>query len=464
MKTKITLLFSFLFFILLTVYASSIPFFWDGTFFSELSVHFYENGFNGFVAPANVDTGGFPLFSVYLTFIWKLFGKTLLVSHLAVLPFVIGIAYEYYKLAKRFLSAAILPFAMLLLALEPTLITQTILMGYDILLIYFFLLSLNALLNRQNTIYSIGLAFLFLCSIRGEMVAASHFIIHVYLNFSSKNKWYKSKGNYLLPLFIFICWTVFHGIKTGWFFISPERENTHEALLPAAMMLRQTLFIGWKIMDYGRFALWLFFISGSIMVFKKQQTTALKTLVAFIFIPLLMLSLLMIPIANPIGHKYFMVVFLMLNIGVCFLMEQFSNSIIKRSLQFTFAVVLFMGNYWIYPERYGNGWDSSLKVLPFFQLKKEMDAYIVQQKIAPEQVGTQFPLIADKRFSHLSTTSYSYKNVWSGPINKYPYFLQTNVINTDIPDEIEEVKKNWLPVKTLKSGMVYITLYKNPKN
>jgi len=129
-----------------------------------------------------------------------------------------------------------------------------------------------------------------------------------------------------------------------------------------------------------------------------------------------------------------------------------------------FAGSLISGNFWLYPERFGNGWDSSLKVLPYFQLKEQMDHYIRNSRIDPQTVGTQFPMIADTRFSDLADQSRHYENVWSGPIGKYDFFLQSNVINTDIPEQIEAVKKEWQLVKILRSGEVYISLYKIKKN
>jgi hypothetical protein len=132
----------------------------------------------------------------------------------------------------------------------------------------------------------------------------------------------------------------------------------------------------------------------------------------------------------------------------------------RNGLIILICVSLISGNFWLYPERLGNGWDSSLKVIPYFHLKEEMDEFIKEEKIDIKQIGTQFPLIADKKYSHLIDSSYFYNNVWSGPINKYNYFLFTNVINSDISNQIEETKHTWKLIKSLKSGQVYINLYK----
>jgi hypothetical protein len=159
-----------------------------------------------------------------------------------------------------------------------------------------------------------------------------------------------------------------------------------------------------------------------------------------------------------------MFTYLVLIIAVCYIIEQSKSTTLFYSAFIIVSISLGAGNFLLYPERYGNGWDSSLKVMPYFTLKDKMDTYIIQQKIKPSDIGTQFPLIADKRFTNLSDTGFYYTNVWRGPISNYPYFLQTNIINTDIPEQIEEVKKNWILLKEFKSGMVYLDLYKNPKD
>ncbi|MEI6488599.1 MAG: hypothetical protein WCP52_06540 [Bacteroidota bacterium] len=460
MLNKFTLLGVIVFFILLTAYCIDIPFFWDGTFFSALSLHFYNNGFNGLIAPQSWDTGGFPLFSIYLTSIWKAFGKTISASHLAMLPILIAIAFEYYKLARHYLSKMYIPFAMLLLLLEPTFITQASLMGYDLFLILFFLISVNALLTRNLVIYSLSITLLCLCSVRGSFFATSIFLLHI---FNERKSFNQELAAYLLPLVVMLTWIIYHHQKTGWYFFSPERENTHEAILSIRMMIRQLLFTGWKIVDFGRLILWIIIISVGFVIYKKGNLTKFKLLLSLIAFPLIVYAIFSVPFSNPIAHKYFVVIFLCLNIGICYILSQMENRAMRNTLFSICCISLLSGNFWLYPERFGNGWDSSLKIIPFFKLKNEMDEYIMKNKIPPHEIGTQFPLIADKLYTDLSDSSYHYTNVWSGPISNFNYFLQSNIINTDIPQQIDDVKEHWILLKHERNGLVYLNLYKNPK-
>ncbi|CAN5389368.1 hypothetical protein BH10BAC1_BH10BAC1_15260 [soil metagenome] len=455
-NTKI-LLSVFLFLLLLTIFSLNIPFFWDSTFFSGLSVHFYENGMNGFVAPLQNDTGGFPLYSSYLTLMWKCFGKTLTVSHFAMFPFLIGVAVEFFKLAKRFLNDRTIILAMILLLIEPVFMTQAMLMGYDIIIAYFFLLSLNALYSKRTLLYSIALILLCLISIRGIMLASALFIIDILLNRKLDFKFFKQ---YIPAFLIIVLWTLYHKQQTGWYIFSPTRENNSEQFSGAQMMLRQVVYIIWKSIDLGRIALWIVFVFLGIYALRKKSLPQQKELIRNIFIPFVILSAFMLLIKNPIGHKYFIVVFMLLNIAVCYTIQH-----LKKSKEIVFVLVclsLLAGNFIEYPQRYGNAWDSSLKVIPYFKLEDTMRAYIFKANITPDKIGTQFPLTNDLKYSHLSDSSYRFTDIENAPIQTFEYFLYSNIINTNRINELEEIKNNWVVEKELKSGMIQLTLYKNP--
>src|SRR3989344_2492238 len=205
-NTKILLPF-FIFLILLTIFSLNIPFFWDSTFFSTTAVHFYHNGMNGFIGPVKYDTGGFPLYSTYLTMAWKFFGKTLTVSHLAMFPFLFGALYEFFKLAKRYLNERTILFALILLIIHPVFITQSILMGYDIIM------------NKKINL--------------------------------------KLLRNYFLSIIVLILWTIYHKQQTGWYLFSPIREGNHEQFSGIGMMLRQFMYVVWKNIDLGGIVLWI---------------------------------------------------------------------------------------------------------------------------------------------------------------------------------------------------------------
>jgi hypothetical protein len=179
------------------------------------------------------------------------------------------------------------------------------------------------------------------------------------------------------------------------------------------------------------------------------------------FISLISLLLLTTSFSNPSGARYFLVPFVFLILGVCLYMEQFSRKT-QVKLGLLICIALLSGNAWIYPERYSNDWDSSMKVLPFFQLKKELIQFVQEKKIDPSDIATQFPLTDPLALTDLSSAHIQFMNALDGPISKFRYYLHSNVCNTDLLPQIEQIKNKWVVLKELNCGQVYIRLYENP--
>ena len=127
------------------------PFFWDTVQLGSKQAHFfYENGFSSFILPVEIDSGHPPFFGAYLALMWQLFGKTLAVSHFAMLPFLLGNVYLLSKMAE-WLRPDHRPSWLLLFAFaDPVLASQSILVSPDIALVFFFLLGLCGILKNRK--------------------------------------------------------------------------------------------------------------------------------------------------------------------------------------------------------------------------------------------------------------------------------------------------------------------------
>jgi hypothetical protein len=80
-------------------------FFWDTVQLASKHAHFfYETDFRSIILPNEIDSGHIPTLGFYLALIWKIAGKTLMVSHLSMLPFVIGIVCQTIILVRRHFS------------------------------------------------------------------------------------------------------------------------------------------------------------------------------------------------------------------------------------------------------------------------------------------------------------------------------------------------------------------------
>ncbi len=465
---KISLYFVFVFFIVLTFFSREIPFFWDGLWYSQISHYYYNNNFSSLLVPADLDHTGSPLiYWTYLALIWEFFGKTLLVSHLAVLPFLLGITWEYYKLAKRFLSDKMIPWAMLLLLLEPTVITQSILMGYDISQLYFFLLALNALLQRNGILYSFSFFLLTYCSVRGVIMGFSLFLIHLLLlKFFAKKNFFHEMKWYIMPGMMIVGWMVWHYYKVGWVLFSPNPnfETYQKFCLSPIMMFRKCIYVLWQIADFGRILIWMFIGAGIYYFIKRKRISEkLHILVLIVLCPFMVFAVFFALHSTPVGHRYFLNIFLCSLILFCYVLQEINfNKKIKYTAMAFLCIGLITGNFWLYGGGFSNGWDSSLKVLPYFKLKNEMDDFVKEQNINEDEVGTKFPLYHDKKYSDFASESFHYAEIDTTSMYKFKFILFSNVSNQFTVDEKKKLNSNWILMKEFSGGQVYLRLFKNP--
>jgi len=93
----------FLLFTIITIVVKDNGFFWDALLqASKYAQFYYENNFGQLLVSADLDAGHPPLFGIYLAGIWKIFGQSLVVSHFAMLPFLLGIVWQVYRLIDYF--------------------------------------------------------------------------------------------------------------------------------------------------------------------------------------------------------------------------------------------------------------------------------------------------------------------------------------------------------------------------
>ena len=78
-------------------------FFWDTVqLASKHATFYYDNELKLALLPDEIDSGHIPTFGYLLAVLWTIFGKSLWISHLFILPFAIGIAWQLNKLVRHY--------------------------------------------------------------------------------------------------------------------------------------------------------------------------------------------------------------------------------------------------------------------------------------------------------------------------------------------------------------------------
>ncbi|MFC1732990.1 hypothetical protein ACFL6I_22035 [candidate division KSB1 bacterium] len=456
----ITLILLCVILLIITFLAGKIPFFWNMVRYSEIAHYYYENNFSNLIVPLEYDNGNPPFYGLYFTIIWKIFGKSLLISHLALYPFILGYLWQVYQLSKKFIPSHLISFAIILIAIEPTILTQSLLMGYDIILMFLFLFSVNQILNDKGKILlSLSLLLMTMLSIRGLIMLLSVSAIEVYLW-----KWGRQHTFKLLhllayfPALIFLVfWYTYRYYETGFLFSSFNNPD-HREWVEFNMMIRNICYTGWKIIDFGRIGLILFIVSCFIWLkYRKIKfDSRFNTLLIISLIVLFFFSIINVPVSNPVSHPYFIILFVFMILVSIYLLQYLKW---KRTIFIILILLMATGNFWMYPLRFGNGWDASLKVLPYFSLYEKMKAVILEEQIDPKLIGTKFPLYSDTKYTQLTTEQFSFQDLDKIPFDQCRYILHSNVINTFTPDEQRILNEDWQLIKSFQKGQVYLKLY-----
>ena len=339
-------------------YCSTNIFFWDTVQLSaEHASFFYDNNLKLGLLPDEYDSGHIPTFGYLLAVLWKLFGKTLIVSHFYILPFAIGIVWQLSQILSQFIAKRFLFWAMLLVLMDTTFLSQISLVSPDIPLLFFFLLALNSIFKNKRIYLSIAISSLFLISMRGMILTVPLFLFDIIINgnFSFQKikqsifQIIKLGVSYLPAAIIFIGFNWIHYQEKGWF---GYHENSPWAVFFEKVdlngALKNFVIFGWRIMDFGRVLLWFVFV---IILYKMYRSKLkvdfnLKRLFYLFGLIIVFLSIPAIIYYDLKGHRYFMPIYFSFTFLVAYLLfSKVDNKRIRNVLLVILILGLFSGNF-----------------------------------------------------------------------------------------------------------------------
>jgi hypothetical protein len=427
-----------------------LPFFWDTiSQASRRSSWFYGQGWGSILLPYEIDSGHPTGFNLYLATCWKLFGRTLVVSHWAMFPIVWGIIYQIQCLVQHFFSPANRLWASLLILTDVTLLAQATLIAPDLVLLLGYLLGLRGILFKRSNLVMLGSILLVSVSLRGIFGITAlglTSLLHYYLSLGKPFSWtLEGLWRTLRPFFPaallvigFYCW---HYTQTGWWLSTPNPGWAgHREILSSKGVLRNFGIIGWRLLDFGRWTYWLVF-GGALVIWWRQKmplTAFLKALISWPVVFLVVLSTAMVLLSNPITHRYFLPALIGLTtLGAYLLLEQWNS---KRRW-WVFALVLasqLSGHLWIYPPKVAQGWDASLAYLPYFHLREQALNFARENKLPLGNIATEFPAVGPLDWYELTgkTEGFAYRE------ESTPYLFYTTVMN-DFSDQELDQMSSW---------------------
>ncbi|RMF31349.1 MAG: hypothetical protein D6765_01905 [Bacteroidetes bacterium] len=443
-------------------------FFWDTVqLASKHAHHFFEQGFWPPLLPDALDSGHPPTFGAYLAAVWLLFGKTLPVSHLAMLPFLGLLLWAMLRIGRHLPDPRWGKWLPLLLFADPVLAAQSLLVSPDVALAAFFLLGVVGLLEGRSLWVGAAVLGLGLISLRGMMVGLGLYLWALLLLPSPGRmgfgRWIRAAGRQLLPFLpggllgvAFLSW---HYAEKGWVGYHPDSPWAGSfAAVDARGLLRNVAVVGWRWLDFGRVFL-LAAVAGLLGCWWRQR----QPLPAFARRMLLLWGCMVLVLTPTMllykglsAHRYLLPAFLSFSLIFAALLTVVEGW--RRGALFALVFAgLVTGNLWIYPRHISQGWDSTLAHLPWYGLRNEAISFLDQAGVPLDSVGTVFPAIGPLEWYDLNGRSDGFARLdWK----KHRRVLYANIMNDFTDEELRTLETSWEVWRRWERGGVCLVLYR----
>lgn len=440
-------------------------FFWDSVAgYSKPATYLLTHGFLSFVYPPEMVAEP-PLAHLYLATLWRLLGRELWVAHLSITLFAVGVILQVYRLARR-VAPRQAGWITLLVLLEPATLTQLLSLSPDVILCFFALSCLNAIIDHRQSLLALSAACLALTSVRGMVVCGGIGLAYwIWLTLQARQPWIslrKAFRPFIPALTLVAAWLICRKLESGYFGYAPGFAYAeHRQLVGIGPFLRNCAGFCRSMLDSGRFIIW---IALAIVLWRTGLRAAIRqSRTAFfpIALPTILLALacVTLPFSNPFGNRYFLMPYILLILTTASLSCRQAPIPKRTGAAFLImGLILASGHFWPYPERLSKPWDCTLAHIPYYHLREQMIRYLEEKDIAPEEVATDFPLRG--RFGDLDATN-DERHFASVDGEKRRYLIYSNIYNWS-DERIDDLASGeWETIKTLRQGQVWLTLYRS---
>lgn len=440
--------------------SKDIGMFWDNVLFaSKMGNHLYLNGLFNINIPVEFDPGHPPFLAFINALGWKIFGHTLTVSHLMMTPFIFGFFWQLYHLIKFFIDRPLYQVgAFIIILADPTISSQLVLVNPQIIQLFFFLLAVNGIIRNQSAGKIIGLAFLGIVTYRGMMMCAGIFCFELckYLIADKKsirgfftNKRIVEYGFGGLPAITYVVWRL---ITKGWLQTHPDSPWTELwHFVGITDFFRNIAVLLHRYLDFGRITIFLFL---AIILITRKRLLGDRNIQILLILAVsvdLITAIISLFSMNAMGHRYYIASYLTFILLAYIIIIQLPR--FRIEIYLLLLTMLVGGNFWIYPDKIDQGWDSSLAFYPYFKLRHEVIQYMDENKIPIEKTASFFPNNVKLDEVDLQGDTRAFE-IFDGT-NKY--VMYSNIYNLK-DNEFEILQNNYLPIKEFKHNRIRIEL------
>ena len=440
------------FYAMITYVSQNNAFFGDMVQFGSRHSHFFfENNFSSLWLPNSLDSGHPPIFGMYIALCWKIFGKSLAVSHWAMFPFLFSIAFATPRILKKYVSESNLILTSIIFFIEPTLLAQATLTSPDIVLVSFFLWAFIFYTEEKYSLLALVLIPMSFISLRGMMMLFSFFVAIVIHQKKIDKKYILSFAPAVVICFywLFRHYQLFHWI--GFHSDSPWASSFQSVGI--SQMLKNFMLMIWRWIDFGRVSFWILLLIFFIVhlrkkyLFNKTQKFPLILLLSTTIV----FTINTIFADGLIGHRYYMPIYFIGLIMTFQFIEVYSK---KKQLIFGIILVsFFVGANYTYPNKIAMGWDATPAHRPYYKLRLKAIDYLEKNNISLSSVGAGFPSLDSREYLELNGDTSAFQS-YANP-NK-SYILWSNVFN--YPDHLQDTIANIKPIYAEENNGIFMKI------
>ncbi len=398
--------------------------------------------------------------------LWSVFGRTLWVGHLAMVPFLVGVVVLAYRIGQYFVGREKAVWVLLLLAVDPFILGQAVLVSPDIPVLFGWLLGIFGVLHRRSVYTLLASVLLVLLSLRGMMLVAVLFLYGCWGHWPPVRptvRWvWQRMSSYLPAGIIALAFLWGHYQYAGWIGYhadSPWAPSFERVGLMGG--IRNVGLLVWRVLDFGRVGATLFIIVGlgMILLGRKKWTASGKALLTLLGLSILVLTPTLVLHQHLSAHRYLMPVTTLLTFLVVYLLgEVVPSKPWRRGIFGAIVVLLLTGNLWVYPTKVAQGWDSTLAHWPYYSLRQKMLDWLETENIPLQQVGTAFPNIGHLRYIDLREGK---PGMLPFDLRKHRYIFYSNVFNDLSDADLDELDQHWAVKKRFDRWKISVILYEN---
>lgn len=441
--------------ILYTILGIRVGILWDNVLFVGKTGSFlYENGiFNWFAMPVRAHSAHPYLCGTYYATVWRLFGRSLLVSHLATIPIIVGVLYQLWKLCCYFIREYKERYAaLILLCANPTLCSHSVQVGQELFILFFALYALNSILLQEHIHKAIALCFLPLFSLRAMMLCAGLFMTEWCVDIIRKQHFWTTKticsylGGLILSVsYLAMRYAVFSGEPTK---VGIDYFSYISITQILFTFLKNIVILIWRFIDFGQVS--IFIVSGLLLLRHKETLcdTNVRLLLICAILPSSVIILTSVFSLNQMGHHYFLPAF-MLFLLTTFYLLQYAHQ--RRLLYGIILGSLLIGNFIVYPEHISQGWNNSLAHLPYWSLRRQAIQELDARRIPLENTASFFPNDCSNDLIELNGDNRSFCEF----TREDEYVFYSSCYN--LPDEeIDILHTQYNPLFTYRRGLIFV--------